>query len=175
MVAAAEPRRPIGHSKDRFDLGVCQKIHFSLVVSFARYCEHALDKGAVSRLLEGHKPKERADGSQAQVACRDADAAIRLKIAQERADERRVELIERQGRWCFVKPHLRKHEQQAERVPVGSDRMDANVALTHEPFGKVALDQRCHIAAGLHGLASQCRSRRCAASCINSGHAERYQ
>ena len=47
--------------------------------------------------------------------------------------------------------------------------------LTHEPLGEVTLDERGDVAAELHGLVSHRRSRRRAASCINSGHAERYQ
>jgi len=95
VVAAAEPRRPVGRGKDRFDLDAREEMHFTLIVSLARYREHALDEGTVSRLFEGYKPEEEADGSQAQVACRDAGAALRLEIGQERADERRVQLIER--------------------------------------------------------------------------------
>ena len=33
------------------------------------------------------------------------------RIRQERADERRIQIIERQGRRCFAKPRLRKREQ----------------------------------------------------------------
>lgn len=51
-----------------------------------------------------------------------------------------------------LKPRLRKHDQQPECIPVESDRVGADVALAHEPFGKVALDQRTEIAPSLHGL-----------------------
>ena len=60
VVALAEPRRLIGRGEDCFDLGAHQEMHLALVVSLAGYREHALYKGAVSRLLEGHKPQERS-------------------------------------------------------------------------------------------------------------------
>src|SRR5206468_6942159 len=74
-----------------------------------------------------------------------------------------------------VQLHLCEHEQQPERVPVGGDRVGANIALAHEALGEEALDQRGDIAGGLHGVTSHRRSRRRAASSINSGQAERYQ
>jgi hypothetical protein len=87
VIATTEPCRPIGRGKDRLDLGARQEMHLTLVVALARYREDALDKGAVSRLLEGHETEEGADGCQAQVARLDAGAALRLEIGQERADE----------------------------------------------------------------------------------------
>ena len=60
-------------------------------------------------------------------------------------------------------------------VSLRCDRIGADAALAHEPLGEVALDERGDIAGGLHGVASHRRSRRRAASSINSGRAERYQ
>jgi len=92
---ASEPCRPIGRHEDRLDLWARQEMHLSLVVALARYCEDALDEGAVSRLLERHEPEEGADGGQTQVARPDAGAALRLEIVQERADEWRIQIVER--------------------------------------------------------------------------------
>ncbi|MGY4485348.1 hypothetical protein ACVWWR_004539 [Bradyrhizobium sp. LM3.2] len=50
-----------------------------------------------------------------------------------------------------------------------------NIALAHEALGEEALDQRGDIAGGLHDVTSHRRSRRRAASSINTGQAERYQ
>src|SRR3979409_945929 len=97
-MAAREAHGPIGRGKDRLDLGARQEMHLTLVVALARYREDALDKGAVSRLLEGHETEEGADGRQAQVARPDAGAALRFEIGQERADEWRIQIVERQGR-----------------------------------------------------------------------------
>ena len=134
VIAASEPCRAIGSGKDRLDLGPRQEMHLRLVVSLARYREHALDKGAVGRLLEGREPEEGANGRQAQVARPDAGAPLRLEISQERADERRIQIVERQGRRRLAEPRLCKREQQPERVPVGCDRVGADVALTYEPL-----------------------------------------
>src|ERR1700722_457222 len=37
VIAAAEPRRPIGRGEDGLDLGARQEVHLSLVVALARY------------------------------------------------------------------------------------------------------------------------------------------
>jgi hypothetical protein len=105
VVAAAEPRRPIGSGEDGLDLGARQEVHLSLVVALARDREHALDEGAVRRLLERREPEEGADGGQAHVACPDAGTAPRLQIGQERADERRIQIVECQGRRRLLQPH----------------------------------------------------------------------
>jgi hypothetical protein len=88
-----------------------------------------------------------------------AGAELYLEIGEERADERCIQIGERQGRWGLPQPHLCEHEQQPERVPVGGDRVGANIALAHEALGEEALDQRGDIAGGLHGVTSHRRSR----------------
>ena len=85
-------------------------MHLTLVVALARYREDALDERAVGRLLERHETKEGADGRQTQVARPDAGAALRLEIGQERADKRRLQIVERQGRRGLAEPRLRKPE-----------------------------------------------------------------
>ena len=60
VIAAAEPRRPIGRGEDCPDLGARQEVHLSLVVALARYGEHALDQRAARWLLERpNRKKER--------------------------------------------------------------------------------------------------------------------
>ena len=76
------------------------------------------------------------------------------EIGQERADERRLQIVERQRRRGLAEPGLRKREQQPECIPIRCDRIGADIALTHEPFGEVTLDQRGDVAARLHGPAS---------------------
>jgi hypothetical protein len=131
MIAASEPCRAIGSGKDRFDLGPRQKMHLTLVVALARYREDSLDQGAVGRLLEGREPKEGSDGGQAQVARPDAGGPLRLEISEERADERHIQIVKGEDRRGLAEPRLCKGEQQPERVPVGCDRVGADIALTH--------------------------------------------
>jgi hypothetical protein len=52
VVAAAEPRRPIGRGEDGLDLGARQEVHLSFVVALAWYREHALDQRTVHSLPE---------------------------------------------------------------------------------------------------------------------------
>ena len=141
VVAAAEPRRTIGHAKDCLDFGAGQEANLPLVVALAWDREHTLDEGAVSGLLEGHEVEEGADGGQTQVTRPYPGASFRFEIGQERADKWRVQIAEGQLRWRLAQPRLREREQQPERVPVGCDRVGADVALAYEALGEVALDQ----------------------------------
>jgi hypothetical protein len=155
VVAASEPCRAIGRDKDRLDLGPRQEMQLALIVTLARYREDTLDQGAVCRLLEGGEPEERADGGQAQVAGPDTGTPLRLEISEEAADKRHIEIVDGQSRGGFTKSRLSKREQQSEGVPVGCDRVGADIALAHEPLGEVTLDQRRDAAVRLHGLAAQ--------------------
>src|SRR5208337_4635227 len=78
IVAAAEPGRTIRRGQEPLDLRSGQKVHLPPVVALARDRKHALDECAVSRLLEGYEPEERANSGQAQVARLDARPAPRL-------------------------------------------------------------------------------------------------
>ncbi|MGY3464689.1 hypothetical protein ACVW0I_001560 [Bradyrhizobium sp. LM6.11] len=99
MIAPTKPRLSIGRGESRFDLRARQEVHLSLVTVLARYGEHALDQRTVCRFLEGHEPEEGSDGRQTQVTRLRAGAALYLEIGEERADERCIQIGERQGRW----------------------------------------------------------------------------
>ena len=128
VIAAAEPRRPIRRGEDCLDLEARQEVHLPLIVTLARYGEHALDQRAVGWFLERHEPEEGADRSQAQVAGLGAGTALRLKIDQECTDERSFQVAECQIRRGLTEPRLGEREQQPERIPVGCDRVE-NVSL----------------------------------------------
>src|SRR5262245_46483716 len=137
VVAASKPCRPIGHGKYGLDLCARQEMHLPLGVTLARDREDALNKGTAGRFLERHETKKGADSGQAKVACPDAGAALLLEVFEKRVDERRVQIVEHQGRGRLAQPPLCKKEQQPERVPVGCDRVSADIALAHEPIGEV--------------------------------------
>src|SRR5262249_59050246 len=82
----------------------------------------------------------RRSGWRSQVTCPDGGSPLRLEISQERADKGCIQIAERQGRWRLAELRLCEREQQPECIPVGSDRVGADVALAHEPLCEVALD-----------------------------------
>src|SRR5262245_14093554 len=127
VVAASKPCRPIGHGKYGLDLCARQEMHQPLGVTLARDREDALNKGTAGRFLERHETKKGADSGQAKVACPDAGAALLLEVFEKRVDERRVQIVEHQGRGRLAQPPLCKKEQQPERVPVGCDRVSADI------------------------------------------------
>src|SRR5262245_20617370 len=151
VIAASEPRRAIGRGKYRLDLGARQEMHLALVVALARYRKDPLDKGAASWLLERRITKEGADGGQPQITGPDAGTALLLEVLKKRADETRIQILEDQGGGWLAQSRLCKSEQQSERIPIGCDRVAADVALAHEPIGEVTLNERSNIAVRLHG------------------------
>lgn len=124
---------------------------------------------AVCWLLEGYEPGEGPNGRQTQVTRLRTGAERYLGIGEERADERRIQIGERQDRWALPQPHLCKDEQQPERIPVGGVVLPLTLRWRMRRSVEEALDERGDIAGGRHGVTSHRRSRRCAASSINRG------
>jgi hypothetical protein len=89
VIAAAEPRRPIGGGEDCLDLRARQEVHLPLVVALARYGEHALDQRAVRGLLERHEPEEgafRREKGGSSALCVPIDSSIIAFIASPAVD-----------------------------------------------------------------------------------------
>ena len=104
VIASSKPCRSIGNGQDCLDLRSGQEMRLTLVVPLAGYRKDALNMRAVGWLLERREPEERAYGGQPQITRPDAGAPVRLEILEKRADELRVQIIERQGRRRLVKP-----------------------------------------------------------------------
>jgi len=116
MITTSEPCRAMWGGENRFDLGPRQEMHLAFVMTLAWYRQDSLDQGAVSRLLERYEPEEGANGCQAQVARLDAGASLRLEISEERADKRRIEIVEGQGRRRFAELRLCKRPRPPPRI-----------------------------------------------------------
>jgi hypothetical protein len=67
-----------------------------------------------------------------------------LEVIQERADQRRVEIIDVQRRGLPAGPLGGEAEQQPQRVAVGVDRVRAGLALADQPVGEERLCGRPH-------------------------------
>jgi hypothetical protein len=89
---------------------------------------------------------------------------------EERADQRRVEIVEVKLGWLFAELSGGEREQQPERVAVSGDRSRAGVRLVDQPVGEERLQRRRE---QTHGSTS--RSRRSRASARSSGEACKYQ
>ncbi len=112
------------------------------------------------------------DRGETRVAGAHAVAAIAFQVGEERADQRRVEILEADLRRRLASLRLDEPQQQPKRVTVGSDRVRAGVTLVQETIGEVALEQRSESA---HDGAPDVCSRRSAASASSSGAASKYQ
>ncbi len=70
-----------------------------LVASLAGHREHTLNVGAMCRLLERRISEERSNGCEAEVPGPPRGGSLRLKVFQECADERSVQIPQCQLRW----------------------------------------------------------------------------
>ncbi|WP_288142340.1 hypothetical protein, partial [Mesorhizobium sp.] len=68
--------------QDRFNLGPGEKLKLSLVASLARNREHALNMGAMRRLLERRISEERPNGREAEIPLPYRGGSPRLKVLQ---------------------------------------------------------------------------------------------
>jgi hypothetical protein len=125
----------------------------------------------VRRLLHRHESKERTDRRQTGVTATRAVVAFVFNVCQKVANESDINLLERELGWLFAGLFGRELEEEAERVPIGSNRVGTRRELGSKPIREELLDKRregcCH-----HSCTS---STRLEASSSSSGTASMYQ
>ena len=123
------------------------------------------------RLADGDIVTEGVDRGEADIPCPRRVAPVLLDMIEKRADERSIQVVEREARGRLVEPLLGKPEQQPKRIAIGRNGMGARPLLPDQPFRKEAL-QDSRRRGGRHGApvfpASVSRS---VASCRSSGTA----
>ena len=95
-----------------------------------------------------------------------------FEVGEERADQRRVEVVDVQLERLFTGLLMREVQQQPECVAVGGDRAWAGVTLGDQPVGEERLQRGRDRA---HDDTPGSRSSRSPTSCSSSGTACRYQ
>jgi len=112
--------------------------------------------------------------------------ALGLEVSEEVADERRVEILERELAWRFVKPLRREAQQEAEAVPVPGDGVGARMPLCEQAVSEERLKMRGEDAvlhrhtssperSSLSSGGSRGRTRRwspCRIRTLDNGHAQ---
>ena len=101
--------------------------------------EHPLDELGVFGVPQGRVGEQRPDRGQAQVAGSRPVVPVGFEMLQERADHLHVEVGPVQCGRRFPGALLDEHEQQLQRIPVGSDRAWADPTLLDQPLGEEAL------------------------------------
>src|SRR5450755_4910201 len=97
---------------------------------------------------------------------------IFFEMLEERADQRRFEIVEVELERLLAGLLVREAQQQPERVPVSADRLRTGVALGDQTVGERGLKRRRERS---HGSTSGSCSRRRLISSSSSGTAPKYQ
>jgi hypothetical protein len=129
----------VGSCQESLNLASRQEINWLGSPPFAGNGQDPLGQSAQARFLKGDIPEKRVNGSQANVATGGTVVSVFLQVAQERADERRIQILRRQQRRRFAETHLSKSQEQSKRVAVAGNRMRAGVEFSHQPLGEVTL------------------------------------
>ena len=125
VVAAAEPGAFVGRGEQRCDLVAIEVADGVAFIPFGGDRHHPGDRVGVLGVLERRVPVEGMDRPQAGVAGSRAVAPVFFEMLEERADQRRVEIVDVQLERLLAGPLVREAQQQPERVPVGGDRLRA--------------------------------------------------
>ena len=134
--------------------------------------DHPRDRLRVLGMSERGVAVERVDRPEPRVAGPGTVAPILFEMLEERADQRRVEIVDVELERLLAGLVVREGEQQPERVAVGGDRVRTRVALRDQTFGEERLQRRGDEA---HESTSGSCSRRWLISSSSSGTASRYQ
>jgi integron integrase len=164
----------VRRAKQGIDLLAREKANLCPAAALAGHGQDPLNLCREVRQLERRIAKERANGSQPQVAAAGTDASTLLQVLQERGNERCIDLFELQSLGHSAEPLLREAQQLPKAVSVRGNRMGTALTLLHQPLGEKALQQRGQAGRG-HDRSSQRRSMRAIASAMSCGCALRYQ
>src|SRR5664279_743395 len=133
---------------------------------------HPRDRVGVLGMSEGGEAVERVDRPESCVAGPGAVAAFLFEVGEERADQRRVEIVDVQLERWLAGLSLREGEQQSAGVAVGGNRLWPGIALGDQPVGEKCLQRRRE--QGHASVSGSCSRRRLITS-SSSGTASRYQ
>ena len=78
-------------------------------------------------------------GSEPDIAAAGGVAAFSLKMIEECAEERGIEIRDRERRWCFFQAPPGKREEQTEGVPIACNRVRACPPLVAKTVGEECL------------------------------------
>ena len=121
VVAAAEPGAAVGRGEQRLDLFQLEVADGVSLVTLGRDREHSPERVKVFRMSQRGVLAEGVDRRQAVVAGAGAVASGLLEVVEERADQRRVEIVDVEPAGLLAGPLAREREQQPEGVSVGRD------------------------------------------------------
>ena len=124
-------------------------------------------------MFECSESVEGVDRSEPGVAGAGTVAPVVFEVGEERADQRRVEIVEVQLERLLAGLLAREAEQQPERVTVGGDRLRTGVALGDQTVGEERLEGGCE--QGHESTSPPICSRRRLMCSSSSGTASRYQ
>ena len=94
VVAPPQPGAAVGRGEQRFDLVEVEVGDDAALIAFGRDCHHPGDGVGVLGVLERREPVEGVDRPEPGVAGPRAVAPCLLEMVEERADQRRVEIID---------------------------------------------------------------------------------
>ena len=137
VVAAAVPAGAVWRGEQRFDLGGVEVVDGVALVALGGDREHPTDRVQLLGVFERHELVERVDRRQAVVAGPWAVVTLLFEVGEERADQRRVEVVDVEIAGVLAGRGCREREQQPERVAVGRDRLRAGVELGDQTFGEI--------------------------------------
>jgi len=150
-----------------------QVVHDGPVAALGRDRQHPLDHRGIVGGVQRGVAEQRPDRGQPGVAGAHAVAPLGLQVGQERHDQSGVQVGDVQANGLLAGRVRRVGDQQPQAVAVGGDGVRAGLALTAEPVGEEALQdrgERAHRRAPYPAFSS-----RSAAASSSSGVACRYQ
>ena len=130
-----------GRRKQGIDLRTVQKVDQSAGVTLSRYSQYALDLSDTRRFFVSGIVKESADGCQTQIAAAGRNSTTLFQVIQKCGNQRDIDLFKSYLGRRLVETLLGEMQEQAKRIPIGSDVMRTRLPLTHQPLREEVLQQ----------------------------------
>jgi hypothetical protein len=120
-----------------------EEVNQGAVMAFGGDGQDTLNVSGVAGLLKGDVLEEGADPGKTEITGTSAIVSVFFTMIEESADERRVEIVQRELGREFVELPLGEPEKQPEGVAVRGDGVRTGLSLTDEAVGEKGLQQGC--------------------------------
>jgi len=118
-----------------------EEVNQGAVLAFGGDGQDTLNVSGVGGLLKGDVLEEGADRGETEITGTSAIVSVFFTMIEESADERGVEIVQRELGREFVELLLGEPEKQPEGVAVRGDGVRAGLSLTDEAVGEKGLQQ----------------------------------
>jgi len=157
-ITTPQPSGRIRNREQRVDLFPVEKLDRASFVAFIGHRQDALAMQRKRGFFQSYVVKEGVDGSEARIPRARAVFAGGFQVVEEKANKRRIEILDAKLGGYFAQSFFGKVQKQAKAIAISCYSMRTRLALAQQAIGKEGLKEGGKVS-GNHGRTSGWISR----------------